>query len=270
MNECSGKKFFLNGELQPAELFDNSLVYDGDSVYEVIRLVKGRPLFFDDHMERLMASVMLQRKPVLADAGLIKKLISDVIRNEKRRDTNVKIVFNYNNGASNYLVYCIESTYPTRIQYQNGVKGILFKAERINPESKVINHRLRSSICNKLISESAYEAILVNENDMITEGSRTNIFFLKNDLLITAPDNMVLNGITRKQIIKICTENNIALKFECVKVDEIKNYDAVFMTGTSPMVLPFSRIDDLSFNVNFTIVQKLRELYRKKAEESII
>ena len=35
MNECSGKKFILNGELQPSELFDNSLVYEGDSVYEV-------------------------------------------------------------------------------------------------------------------------------------------------------------------------------------------------------------------------------------------
>ena len=46
MNECFGKKFVLNGELHPADLFDNTFVYEGDSVYEVIRMVKGIPVFF--------------------------------------------------------------------------------------------------------------------------------------------------------------------------------------------------------------------------------
>jgi branched-chain amino acid aminotransferase len=53
MNECYGKNFILNGDLQPADAFDNSFVYDGDSVYEVIRTIKGSPVFFNDHMERL-------------------------------------------------------------------------------------------------------------------------------------------------------------------------------------------------------------------------
>ena len=73
MNECSGKKFILNGELQPAEIFDKSLVYEGDSVYEVLRLVKGNPVFFHDHMERLITSVKLQKKDVLADIPTVKK-----------------------------------------------------------------------------------------------------------------------------------------------------------------------------------------------------
>ena len=51
MNECFGKKFILNGELQPAALFDNSMIYEGDSVYEVIRMVRGNPVFFYDHMD---------------------------------------------------------------------------------------------------------------------------------------------------------------------------------------------------------------------------
>ena len=54
MAECFGKNFILNGELQPAVLFNNSLVYEGDSIYEVIRLINGTPVFFSDHMERLV------------------------------------------------------------------------------------------------------------------------------------------------------------------------------------------------------------------------
>jgi branched-chain amino acid aminotransferase len=269
MNECYGKKFILNGNLQPAEMFDKSLVYEGDSVYEVLRMVKGNPIFFPDHMERLTTSVKLQKKEFLADVATLRKAIINLTRADKKRESNLKIVFNYNKGVTNFLVYFIESSYPTDQHYKQGVKGILFFAERKDPESKVIDHKLRSSIYHKLIHEGAYEAILVNENNLITEGSRTNIFFMKENTLFTAPDNLVLKGITRKHVLDICEENKINVEFSCVKADEIAKYDAVFMTGTSPMVLPFKCIDDKSFNVKFPLIESLRLLYLQKADASI-
>jgi branched-chain amino acid aminotransferase len=269
MNECYGKKFILNGILQPAEMFDKSLVYEGDSVYEVLRMINGTPVFFADHMERLATSIKLQKKYFLADIPQLRSDIISLSRSDKKKDSNLKIVFNYNQGVSNYMVYNIESNYPTDQQYKNGVKGILFHAERKDPESKVINHRLRSSIYHRLIHEGGYEAILVNENNCITEGSRSNIFFLKEDCLATAPDNYVLSGITRKYILEICEENGIKVEFTCVNADDISKFDAVFMTGTSPMVLPFSSIDDRNFNVAYPVIEKLRKLYILKAEASM-
>ena len=270
MNECYGTKFILNGELQEEDNFDNSLVYDGDSIYEVVRMAKGNPVFFHDHMERLALSVKLQRKKMLADAGTLKKNIVDLVRANRKKEVNLKIVFNYNKDSENYLVYFIEPIYPSEEQYKRGVKGILFYAERKDPESKVINHKLRSSIYHKLILDGGYEALLVNEKGYITEGSRSNIFFLKNNTLITAPDNVILNGITRKHIIEICRENNIKVKFACVRADRITGHDAVFMTGTSPMVLPFCCIDDKTFSVKHPMIEKLRKLYIIKVEESMI
>jgi branched-chain amino acid aminotransferase len=269
MNECSGKKFVLNGNLQPAEMFDKSLVYEGDSVYEVLRMVKGNPIFFPDHMERLETSVNLQKKPFLADISTIRKAIVSLTRSDKKREANLKIVFNYNRGVNNFLVYFIDASYPTEIQYKTGVKGILFFAERKDPEAKVINHRLRSSIYHRLIHEGGYEAILVNEENCITEGSRSNIFFLKGDTLVTAPDNLVLRGITRKHVLEICAEHGIQVDYASVNVSDIQNYDAVFMTGTSPMVLPFNCIDDKIFKVKFPLIEKLRTLYLDRAEASV-
>lgn len=269
MNECYGKKYILNGNLQPAEMFDKSLVYEGDSVYEVLRMVKGNPIFFPDHMERLTTSVKLQKREFLADIATLRNAIISLTRSDKKRESNLKIVFNYNKGVTNFLVYFIESSYPTELQYRSGVKGILFFAERKDPESKVIDHKLRSSISHKLIHEGGYEAILVNENNLITEGSRTNIFFIKENTLVTAPDKLVLRGITRKHVLDICAENKINVEFSCVKVDEIKKYDAVFMTGTSPMVLPFNCIDDMFFKVKFPLIESLRLLYLQKADASI-
>jgi branched-chain amino acid aminotransferase len=269
MNECFGKKFILNGNLESADIFDNSHVYEGDSIYEVIRMIKGSPVFFYDHMDRLESSVSLQKKKMLADAETLKKNIISLSKSGKKNEINLKIVFNYKKGEDNYLVYFIEPIYPSEEQYRNGVKGILFYAERKDPESKVINHKLRSSIFHKLILEGGYEAILVNGNGVITEGSRSNIFFLKDNTLYTAPDNMILSGITRKHVLGICAENNIPVKMRCLKATNLSDYEAVFMTGTSPMVLPFNSIDDKRFKVRVPLIEKLRQLYIARAEESI-
>lgn len=269
MNECFGNKFILNGELQTAELFDNSLIYDGDSIYEVIRMVKGIPVFFKDHLDRMQASVRYQGKEMLATPETLRKAIITLSGSERKKETNLKIVFNYNRGVKNYLVYFIEPVYPSSEQYKKGVKGILFHAERKDPESKLINPRLKSEIYHRLILDGAYEALLVNENNMITEGSRSNIFFVNGSTLVTAPENLILNGITRKHILEICSQENINVDLRCVSADTISGFESVFMTGTSPIVLPFCCIEDVRFKVELPVIVKLRELFMKRAEKSI-
>lgn len=269
MDICYGKNFILNGDLQPSGIFDNSLVYEGDSIYEVIRMEKGYPLFFHDHLARLENSVRLQHRDMLTDYKALRQDIVRLAGTERMKESNLKIVFNYNRGLSNYMVYFIQPLYPTRDQYNNGVKGILFPAERKDPASKVFNPGLRSDIYHKLILEGAYEALLVNHKNFITEGSRSNIFFIREGALYTAPDNIILSGITRKYILEICREHKINVVFECVKAGEIGEFDSVFMSGTSPMVLPFSTIDNTFFNVKLPLIRNLRKLYMEKAKESI-
>ncbi len=269
MNECFGRKYILNGELHPSESFDNSMVYEGESVYEVLRIIKGYPVFFYDHMERLEASTGFQNRTSLADAARLRQDIMKLLKTDKRREINLKLVFNYKGETASYIIYFIEPVYPTEEQYRKGVRGVLFHAERKDPGSKVINHKLRSSIYHKLILEGGYEALLVNEKGFITEGSRSNIFFVRGETLYTAPDNCVLNGITRKYILDICRENGIRVKLTSVAVSDLPSFDAVFMTGTSPMVLPFCCIGNDQFKVGLPVISRLRELYQKKAEESI-
>ena len=268
MSECLGNNFILDGEMQPVELFDNSLVYEGESIYEVIRMAKGKPVFFHDHLGRLVSSAKLQKRKMLTGSDALKHDILVLAKSEKRKDANLKIVFNYNKSDS-YLMYFIEPVYPSAEQYKKGVKGILFYAERKDPESKVINHKLRSDIYHKLILEGAYEALLVNKNNCITEGSRSNIFFIKDKNLFTAPDEDVLSGITRKYILEICRENGISVKYTFIKAARISDYDSVFMAGTSPSVLPFYCIDKKYFRVNNPLITQLRNMYLVKAEESV-
>ena len=269
MKECAGSYFIKNGVTLPVEEFDNKMIYEGESIYEVIRMVRGVPLFFNDHYKRLIGSILNRKRTNLSTFNNLLRNIKVLTEIEKPEEANLKIVFNYNSPESCYLVYLIKAVYPTDLQYKEGVKGTLFRAERSDPESKVVHSGLKSAIEAKLESENAYEALLVNDKNLITEGSRSNIFFIKNKTLYTAPDNLVLGGITRKHLIALCNESGIEVCYQCVNADEIQNYDSVLMSGTSPILLPFKHVDDCEFIVENGAVEKLRNMFMLKAEQSI-
>ena len=269
MKECAGNYFIKNGVTLPVEDFDNKMIYNGESIYEVLRMVRSVPLFFDDHYKRLTGSLINRKRTNLSSFDNLRRDIKTLTEIEKPKEANLKIVFNYNDSKSDYFVYFIKANYPTERQYKEGVKGILFKAERTDPESKVIHRELRSAIADKLAAEEAHEALLVNDENFITEGSRSNIFFIKNDTLYTAPDNLVLSGITRKHLINLCNETGIEVCFECINADEIHNYDSVLMSGTSPILLPFKSVGNCQFTVENSIAKKLRDMFMQKAEQSI-
>lgn len=269
MKECCGNHFILNGEIKPVSEFDNNLVYKGDSIYEVIRTIGGIPVFFSDHMLRLASSVSFRDKNMIVDSQEIRSGIIRLAGLEKRKEINLKIVINYKESGNSWLIYYIESTYPTEEHYRKGVKGILFCAQREDPQSKVLDFRLRSEIHKELLDENAYEALLVNNDNLVTEGSKSNVFLIKDGKLITAPDEMILKGVTRKHILEICQKENIDVEFRCVNADDLGNYESVFITGTSPMVLPFCCINEKSFNVKHPLLERLRKMYMGRVEENL-
>jgi branched-chain amino acid aminotransferase len=269
MKECCGNYFILNGEIKPVSEFDNNLVYKGNSIYEVIRTTGGIPVFFNDHMERLTMSVSYREKEMIVDASRLRSDIITLAGLEKRKEINLKIVFNYRESGNNYLAYYIESSYPADEQYRKGVKGILYWAEREDPRSKILDFRMRSEIHKELVNENAYEALLVNNDNLITEGSKSNVFFIKNEILITAPDDIILKGVTRKHILHICREENIGIEFRCADADDLGNYESSFITGTSPMVLPLCCINERSFNVKHPLMERLRRSYMSRVEEDL-
>lgn len=270
MKECYGNHFIKNGALLPVDDFDNSMVYEGESIYEVLRMTKGVPLFFNDHYERLVTSLLNRRRTNLATFRSLLGDIKTLAGAEQQEDeVNLKIVFNYNHSESHSLVYFVKASYPSVQQYSDGVAGILFRAERTDPASKVINHELRASIKACLVAKKAYEALLVNSKNIITEGSRSNIFFIKDGTLFTAPDNLVLGGITRRQLLELCRANRIDVRYECVNAGMIYSYDSVLMSGTSPILLPFKSVDKNTFAVDNPLIEKLREMFMEKARQSI-
>lgn len=239
----------------------------GKSVYEVIRIMEGIPLFLEDHLRRLYYS--LQQKGVEFDLSEknIRIMLDTIIQANRIQEGNVRIDILVEHGITNRIVYQIPAYYPSPKKYKLGVSLITFHAERNNPGIKQTNLLLRGKIEKALAASGSYEAVLVTHHEVITEGSRSNIFFVKGEALYTAPDSMVLEGITASYVKTICRESGIQLLQQPVKRDKLKTFDACFITGTSPKVLPVRAIDTISYDVENQVIAKIRNGYDQKISE---
>jgi len=267
--DCSGNYYFLDGTIyeRSEETFDSGADV---SFYEVIRTSKGIPWFFDDHIKRLTDGI--STRYVVPD-GLYDYLragINALAGKEPFQEKNLMITLSFTGHEYSIHICFIESSYPDPWMYEKGIRLITYRAERFDPGVKMLNTRLRLSVNEELKLRNAYEALLVNHDGYITEGSRSNVFFIdNNDTIFTPPDDLVLPGVTRKQVIEILHENDVKLEFEKIKASEISLFRSVFISGTSPMILSANSIDKTSFFVNSPVVLKIRECYLRKAQLSM-
>lgn len=241
------------------------------TIYEVIRVLAGTPLFLERHLNRLEASAKLIGFTAGSITDKLKSSIYELIKANGSPDSNIKIVvYNLQNAMPDYMVYFIQSNYPTADEYKNGVPVILFNEERANPNAKVVNSSYKERIAAALSEAEAYEALLVNRENQITEGSRSNIFFVKNDIVYTAPKGSVLIGITRVCVFELCEKLGIAIIEEPINTAVLEEMDGVFMTGTSPKLLPISTIDGMHFgSADNQVIKALMKGYDEMLMEYI-
>lgn len=271
--ECINEYCFCNEEIIRVKSMNNDFLKDGICIYEVIRIVDGVPLFIEDHFKRFKNSLLLSGTNYELNSNHLYSNLCKLISENKIENGNMKIVFNFLNKNPNepiIYIYSINHYYPTKFEYEHGVKTILYKGERNNPNAKVINTSFRNLVDKKIKASGAYEAILVDNNGNITEGSKSNIFCVKENTILTAPLIDVLPGVTREKIIEVCKKLNIKVQQENIKVTEIKSMDGLFISGTSPKILPISSVDNMLFSsTKNMIIQKISKGYEEFMENYI-
>ena len=179
-------------------------------IYEVLRIINGKAIFLEAHLNRMKNSFKLIDEEYTLSYEKINAKINDLIKTENKYEGNIKITY----GISEKIlkIFFVEHEYPCDEMYQNGVETILYFGERENPNAKIVNENFREKINIEIKNKNVYEAILVNKNGYITEGSRSNIFMIKDNELLTSPIKAVLPGVTRGEIINIAEKLKIRLK----------------------------------------------------------
>lgn len=226
-------------------------------IYEVFRVDQTYPVFLEDHLNRLFKSIKTIHKKSSIGANDLKRLLIDYIQKSRVEYGNVKIEFIFSSEVETELyfrAYFIPTSYPDASMYTEGVVCNVLNAERGSPNIKMANPELRQLSDSVIKKDRVFETVLVNKDGLITEGSRSNLFFIKTGVIYTAPDIMVLPGIIRQKVVQIIIEHKIPIKMEAVNIKDLPLFEACFITGTSPRVLPVRQIGNVCFNVSNTLI----------------
>lgn len=254
-----------HGILFHSEL-NTTLLNSDKSVYEVIRIIDGIALFLEDHYSRLVSSVQMSGFHLEMDFAEFRHKIMELVILNQLENGNVKFVLAESGKGNHWSFSFISHSYPDADDYEKGVNTELLFAERENPNAKVVQNTVRKKANQLIADQNLYEVLLVNRDGLITEGSRSNVFFVKGNRFFTAPAHQVLVGVTRQKVLECLTELAFPIIEEAVFASEINKYDAVFLTGTSPKVLPVNCIGVFPFQIGNLYVEKLMFKYNLMIE----
>jgi len=230
-------------------------------IYEVFRVISGVALFLEDHLQRLQTS--MSEAYIHCDVKILQKDISTLISLNQHTSGNIKIIFWKTNDIVHNMIFYDVHLYPAKEHFQNGIVVGTMQHERKHPNVKLYDSEMRSDAL-KLINNNNYnEVLLISTDGYITEGSRSNIFFIQKNSIFTTPSDLVLEGVTRKRIISIIRANGLNFHEKKIHVTDLKDYESIFLTGTSRRVLPVRRIEPYAFdfNVSHPVLRNLQEWF---------
>lgn len=242
--------FSKNGEILPIEQASISLsnieYQYGFGVYETIRVVDGIPYFLAQHLERLLESARIIGLEHSYSLESIGESIAELIKKNGSGTCNLKILLI--GGREPVLsILCLNPLFPDKKLYRDGAHFITYEYERAFPHAKTLN-MLQSYLAYKRAKENdAYDALLINNNGCITEGTRTNFFCIEGKTLVTPPEEEILLGVTRAAVLQVAKENGFSLEEREIRFGELARSDGAFITSTSSKIIPVRSIDEYQF-----------------------
>ena len=264
------KYYILNFKPEPVDTSSFSYPSDAVIIYEILRVIDRVYLFLEDHLDRLQNSLILTKLPVTLDRNEILQQLCHLIKYNNCSQGNVRIELIFHNGTTDFLAGFVPHSYPPPEQYIKGIKVVSLQAFRTNPNAKVLQQELRQQVKKILADKNIYEVILVNEEGMITEGSKSNFFAIADGKLFTPPLYQVLPGVTRKQILAMAAEHGIPLSEEPIPLKQVDNYEALFISGTSPKILPIAKFGTRKFDPLHPMLVQLRNLFNQRIDHYIL
>lgn len=217
----------------------------GFGVYETIRVNNGTPYFLEDHTERLMESARIIGLEHPFSEHLIEESIVALVKKNKAETCNIKLLLigaHHSENAQLFML-CFNPLFPDRKLYREGADFITYDYKRPFPHAKTLNMLQSYLAYRRARAEGAYDALLLDDNGCIVEGTRTNFFGLVERTLISPPESEILLGVTRKALLRVANRNHFAFHEQPITWGDIQNFDAAFVTSTSSKIIPVRSVD---------------------------
>lgn len=278
--------YFLDGQFTSKDRLNISIddrgYYFGDGVYEVVKVYDGELYTAEEHFGRLFQSASKIKMTIPYSEQQLIDIAKELVKVNEVKTGHIYL--QVTRGASARVhqfpemavtpvvtAYAIDNPRPLR-NIEGGISVKSVEDVRwLRCDIKSLN-----LLANVLAKQEAYEsgcaeAIFVRDG-FVTEGSSSNAFGVKGGVLITHPaTNLILNGITRQVVLKLCSELNIPVEERAFTPDEMYTMDEFFITSTTSEITPVVVIDEKQVGSGTPggITRKLQEAFARQIPLSV-
>ncbi|AEA47585.1 branched-chain-amino-acid transaminase [Archaeoglobus veneficus] len=278
---------YINGEFVPeseakVSVFDHGFLY-GDGVFEGIRAYNGRVFKLKEHIDRLYdcAKVIDLQIPVTKEEFM--DIILETLRRNNLRDAYIRPIVTRGVGdlgldprkCSRPMIIVITKPWGKLYGdlYEKGLKAVTVTVRRnaidsLPPNIKSLNYLNNILAKIEANAKGGDEAIFLDHNGYISEGSGDNVFIVKNGAVYTPPTLNNLKGITRAVAIEIIQKLGIPFKETNLGLFDLYSADEIFVTGTAAEIAPITVIDGRTVGDGKPgeITKRLMDEFRKLTE----
>lgn len=253
---------YYNGEFVTKEnatisIYDHGFLY-GDGVFEGIRAYNGRVFKLQEHVDRLYDSAKAIALEVPISKEEMSEAILETLRKNDLRDAYIRPIVSRGVGdlgldprkCPKPSIYIVSQEWAAMYGdlYEVGLKAITVGIRRNAPDALSPNIKSLNYLNNILAKIEANEkggdeAIFLDQNGFVSEGSGDNIFVIKNGKIYTPPTINNLKGITRATAIELLEERGYEVIVGNLGLFDMYTADEIFVTGTAAEAAPITKLD---------------------------
>ncbi len=279
----------INGQLFRREeakisVFDSGYIL-GDGVWEGLRLHNGRILFAREHMKRLYEGAKaLDMEMEVAPQAMLERVYETCRANDMESGVHIRLMVTRGIKSTPYqdprmtitpptVVIIAEYKSPVETTIEKGISLFTVHVRRGYPDvqdPKLNTHSKLNCItaCIQAAKAGADEALMLDPHGFVATCNSTHFFIVREGEVWTSSGDYCLDGITRRNVIKLCKENAIPVFERNFSLTDVYGADEAFVTGTFAGVAPAVNIDGRTIGTGRpgAMVARLRELYLDRIE----
>ncbi|MBN8209938.1 branched-chain-amino-acid transaminase [Bacillus sp. NTK071] len=249
---------FVKKEDAKVSVYDHGFLY-GDGVFEGIRMYDGNVFRLEHHLDRLYDSAHSIMLKIRQTKEEMTNIIVETLKKNKLQDAYVRIVVS--RGVGNLgldpftckepqVIVIAESLalFPKHL-YESGIDIVTVASRRnrsdvLSPKVKSLNYLNNILVKIEANLAGVSEALMLNDQGYVAEGSADNIFIVKGNVIKTPPGYVgALEGITRNAIMELASKKGYDMREETFTRHDVYVADEVFLTGTAAEVIAVVKVD---------------------------
>lgn len=240
----------VNGQLMPLEqaqisLF-NKAYFSSFGVYESVKVDQGRPFYLEEHLRRLHKSAAMLELELGVDVPTLAHWAGLLCQLDPQATWTLRILaLGPVEAGGKPLIGMQPEPLVTYLPafYESGASAVLYEGQRALPRCKSLNTLVNTLARRAATQVGALEGLL-HHHGYLTEGSRSNLFVVRQGQLLTPPETDILSGITRDIIGQLMSDTDHPVTEASLPID-LSLYEEAFISSTSMHVMPITRIGNV-------------------------